>query len=367
MHRPPNPDLRIDTLTGRKVIVSANRSERPIHVAKPIAGQQTRDDPFLEGNEHETPSEQLALRLVGSDPDSAGWLLRVVPNRYPAVTQTSPATVSPPDVRAFPITPAIGYHEVVIECPDHRSRLADLSVAEVARILFAWQRRLEVLLPQPGIDAVHIFRNEGAMAGASLPHCHSQIIAAGFSVAGQSFRTGPINVARHVDTDHSVYDRWLSEELDAQRRIVSVSEDFVVVCPFASRVSGHIRLCPNSAGSRETVPFAELNDGPLREFAAMLLSVVKALHQWQGDIHFNLLLTLPPTKFPQSGPWMLDLIPRGSQFAGFELLTDVDIITTAPETAAAQLRDTMDWLTADADNVLLCPKDYHWFWQSPSR
>jgi galactose-1-phosphate uridylyltransferase len=87
---------------------------------------------------------------------------------------------------------------------------------------------------------------------------------------------------------------------------------------------------------------------------------VTALQRLLGELSYNLLLRLPPTAEPNAFPWLLDVVPRTGQFAGFELLTDTDIITTAPETAATQLRDVVEWTKADGNEESLWPPDYQW-------
>ena len=181
-----SPELRIDALTGRQVVVASSRSARPGNQIKfsLVPAGHSDDDPFLEGHESETPGEILALRKDESLPNRKGWLLRVVPNRYPAVVAgSSGASGRSHDHNNSASTQrhcAAGYHEVVIECPDLRTRLIELSPTEITRILYAWQCRVRSLRDIPKIEYVSVFRNEGYNAGASLPHCHSQILASEF-------------------------------------------------------------------------------------------------------------------------------------------------------------------------------------------
>ena len=351
MSQRPSTELRQDMLTGRSVIVAAHRSERPQHSAVHNAVAHEQYDPFLEGNEKDTPAESLALRQVDSQADQPGWLLRVVPNRYPAVTQTGHSENQQAS-EGFPSSAACGFHEVVIECPDRRTRLADLSVVEVTRILTAWQVRFNVLSAEPDVDTVNIFRNEGALAGASLPHCHSQILA---TQRVPSAIPHPHNVGTA-----SRYSQWMKQELTSRDRIITEDQQLVVVCPFASRVAWQVRICPNVCSGQPPIPFGEVSVSSLQTVAAKLLSVVTALQRLLGELSYNLLLRLPPTAEPNAFPWLLDVVPRTGQFAGFELLTDTDIITTAPETAATQLRDVVEWTKADGNEESLWPPDYQW-------
>ena len=93
------PELRIDPLTGLRTIVAGERATRPGGGmrADPRPPVDPDADPFREGHEDRTPPELFALRPNGGAPDSPGWLVRVVPNLYPAL--------SLPDEEARPAAP----------------------------------------------------------------------------------------------------------------------------------------------------------------------------------------------------------------------------------------------------------------------
>lgn len=367
-------EKRTDILTGRQVLVAAQRSARPSQgLPQPVVSNDLYD-PFLEGHEHQTPDERLALRSSASIANQPGWLLRVVPNRYPAVQETtapSETTGATPSVVAvqpdhtdspFVINPAGGMHEVVIECPDHRCRMVNLTVWEVARVLMAWQKRLHDLATLPQIQAVSIFRNEGVHAGASLPHCHSQIVGTHFvnDIVQRRTKILQADLQRRRSAKTCLYQWWLQSELSAATRVISANSQLVVLCPFASRAAWQVRLCPVAEACYAADPFEHLSGEFLVELASKLHSVVTALHQICGAVSFNVVLSLPPAKQPELYPWMLDVLPRTGHMAGFEILTDCEIITMAPETAAAEFRKTAVWNNLPFDSHCLTPQDYHW-------
>lgn len=77
------------------------------------------------------------------------WVVRVVPNLYPAFER----------------------QEVVVHSPRHVRTFAELSDEEVAAVAEAWAaRRAE------GAGWVHACVNEGRAAGSSLAHSHSQLV-----------------------------------------------------------------------------------------------------------------------------------------------------------------------------------------------
>lgn len=344
------------------MIIAADRELRPVPLQLGHADATAAHDPFLEGEEAHTPSERLALRRCESGVDQTGWLVRVVPNRYPAVIQADecpvrPAEVSAREQRPPQKMPLHGFHDVVIECPDHRTQLTQLSVEEIARVLLAWQQRVVQLQQDGRFPQVRIFRNQGATAGASLPHCHSQIVATALTddTARQPLWTG-----RCLDGtgENPIYTAWYEEELRTAERVLRSTPQLLVVCPFASRFAWQTRICP---GPDMPARFERLSVTQLSRVAAHLRLLCLALEQLSPNVGCNLSLILPPGDEPTAFPWMLDVLPRPGRIAGFELMTGLNIVTVSPETAARQFRDTIDWTdTAAAASQRITPVGYEW-------
>ncbi|MCA9085130.1 MAG: hypothetical protein KDA81_13795 [Planctomycetaceae bacterium] len=368
-------ERRVDILTGRHVIVATNRSTRPVHTAMPQMQKNAAAcgdlDPFLEGHESQTPNESLALRTLSSRANQPGWLLRIVPNRYPAVRsalddgrETRMKTQS--SVGCFGRTAATGVHDVVIECSDHRRHLGELDSTEVARILMAWQRRIQQIATKPEIRAVFVFRNEGAGAGASLPHCHSQILATDFvpPQLGVRMNAGQSDIERSSPSGHSgvhkcAVQQWRDAELQAEERVICRTDHFDVICPWASRTPWQVRFVPV-----KSCEFTAVSSEALCDLAVLLRQTVRAQAAFSGAFPHNLSLVLPPVNDPHSFLWHLDFLPRVSCYAGFELGADVDILTTAPEAAAddyrREFRPSRNPFAPDTVPSDVVPEGYHW-------
>ncbi|MCP4175558.1 MAG: DUF4921 family protein [Fuerstiella sp.] len=353
--RTKTPCVRTDVLTGRQIIVAENRSDRPVTLTQSAAAPPAADDPFLAGSETLTPGETLALRAADSKPNEPGWLLRVVPNQYPAA-EFCVSDVSEPHETSgvFSSQSVQGIHEVVVECPDYRSRLADLSVGEVARILYAWQLRVRTLAALPWIKAICVFRNEGMGAGASLPHCHSQILATDFIGSRIARQTDRTQQSRQK-TGRCVVEEWLSSELAADQRVLLRDRHFAAICPFASRVPWQSRIVPLAVDRFEQIPAEQI-----LALAAQLHAVAAAVRAVADNVNHNVILTLPPTATPGAFLWHLDLLPRPNRMAGFEFGTDVDILAVSPETTAAQLRAHLPPVVTPCDADALCPDGFKW-------
>ena len=346
------PSLRTDALTGHSVIVAPDRGSRPGATQRGPQLQHPEDgDPFLEGCESATPGEVLALRESDSAPNTPGWLIRVVPNRFPTL-----APAAQPPARSHDLLPqsiVFGAHDVVIESPDDRQQLMQTTPPEFARVLFAWRRRIEQLERNPDIAAVSAFRNEGFRAGASLPHVHSQIVgmnAVPHEIAGRLQRA----IDYRQRTGRDLFDDLCAAELHEERRIIDASSDLLIYCPFAGRVAWQVRFVARSASQQQ---YSAASSRLLGRLAAAIHSTVDAITQIIGEFAFNLVLIQSPVGRREM-PWYIDLIPRTAGSAGFEFTTDVDIVTTAPEFAAEQLRNAIHWTSAESS--LIEPAGYEW-------
>jgi len=127
-------ELRVDPLTGLKSIIAAGRATRPgagfaVEAAEPVDPER---DPFLEGHEDRTPPEVWAHRPGGGPPDTPGWLVRSVPNLFPAVRLDAEAPPPHPSPDLFTAQAAAGVQEVIVNAPLPVSSLADLTPEHVA-------------------------------------------------------------------------------------------------------------------------------------------------------------------------------------------------------------------------------------------
>ncbi len=318
----------------------------------PVLQNPSDGNPFLEGRESRTPEERLTLRRSDSQPNQPGWLVRVVANQYPAVNSDVPPTqVAAGDLIGQ--LPVGGLHEVVIESPAPHRRLTELSAAETARVLLAWQRRVRVVERLPTIESVTVFRNEGFSAGASLPHVHSQILAVNSVPPQMQQRLQRMEQYRRQHGSSLLLD-LLRTELSDELRIVTAGSGSVVLCPWAGRVAWQVRVAPAPS---VMAPFADCPESVLIDVASHLHAAAVAVDACAGPLAMNVLLVQPPPDCPDQS-WYLDLMPRCARMAGYELATDVDIVTVSPESSAELLRPVLAVVEPAADEVI--PPEYAW-------
>jgi UDPglucose--hexose-1-phosphate uridylyltransferase len=163
------PELRRDPVTGRWVIISTDRQKRPddFHFERvTVAGRE--HCPFCPGHEAMTPPEVLAYRQPGGQPNTPGWEVRVVPNKFPALQVEG--TVDRLGDGMFDRMSGIGAHEVIIETPDHDRTLAMQSEAEIEARAVGLPRAHARSEARLRLRYILIFKNHGAAAGATLEH-----------------------------------------------------------------------------------------------------------------------------------------------------------------------------------------------------
>jgi len=333
------PELRTDWLTGRTVFIAENRAERPNEFSDAgSAGPESRLCPFCPGQEQITPPAVHELL------DAQGrWQIRVVPNKYPAVTleavaaggSVAGAGEPPAATSNASIAPAIGVQEVIIESPLHIDRTSALSLWEVRNVLGTYAQRLRHWRDDGRFAYGLLFKNQGPRAGASLAHLHSQLIALPAVPPAVAAELGR---AEQDYREHRVcpYCRVLREELSGGERVVFQSESFVAFCPPASWQPYEVWLLPADHSSS----FEDLRPEGLDQLAQAFRELILRIEAIMPEPAYNLLLRTAAWdgRGGDWSHWRMELLPRVTALAGFELASNFFINPVAPERAASKLR-----------------------------
>ncbi len=339
------PELRRDPIQRRWVIIATERARRPTDFSHEAASTRSAAFyPFVPGNEDQIPPEIFAFRDAGTKPDTPGWRVRVVPNKFPALETEGDAERQ--DVGLYDRMSGVGAHEVIVETPEPHESLASMDVEHLALVLKAYRERLAALMRDPRFRYVLIFKNHGLEAGASLAHPHTQIIATPIT---------PKTVALELDSARAYYSAekrcifcdLMNQELEDGSRIVFSDERFVVYCRYASRFPFEMMLLPRAHGHR----LQDADDETLRFMAAALRETLQRLRAGLNDPPYNFMLhTAPSTEAParhadywstraSDWHWHLEIFPRVTKTAGFEWGTGFYINPVPLEEAAKFLRE----------------------------
>jgi len=313
------------------VIVAPERGKRPSDFRAQSPSPTAADEcPFCPGNEHLTPPE------IARTPGPAGWAVRVVPNKFPALADYPELELGKKG--PFRRATGLGAHEVIIDSPDHSRDLDRLPLEQVERVVDMYIARLGALRSAGRFQYVQLFKNHGKGGGASLAHPHTQIIA---TPVLPPEAQGRLSAARRHFAAHGrcLICQLVEEELAAGERVVEEGGHFLILSPYDARFPFELLVLPRAHSHR----FVELSGEGRTSFARALQGALSRLSSLLGDVPYNFVLHTAPCGGDWPGiedwyHWHLEIIPRLTQLAGFEWGTGMFINPMSPEAAAEHLR-----------------------------
>jgi UDPglucose--hexose-1-phosphate uridylyltransferase len=329
------PELRKDPVTGRWVIIAIDRAMRPTDFIRekvvPVGG---RFCPFCPGNEEKTPPEILAFRPNGTRPNTPGWTLRVVPNKFPALRVEG--DLNRQGEGLYDKMNGVGAHEVVVGTPDHNATLGGLSDREVEDIFWAFRERILDLKKDRRLNYILVFKNHGEAAGASLEHTHSQLIA--LPVVPKRVREEMDGAKRYFDyKERCIYCDIIRQELMTGTRIILETDDYLAISPYASRFPFETFILPKKHYSH----YEEMEASSIQKLAWIQRVMIRKIEKVLEYPAYNMMIHSAPI---QENPvqhyhWHIEVIPKLTKVAGFEWGTGFYINPTPPEDAARFLRE----------------------------
>ena len=327
-------ELRKDPVTGRWVIISSERGRRPSDFQEAPPKRKGGFCPFCAGNERFTPPEILAYREPGTVPNSQGWSLRVVPNKFPALKIEG--NLDKTGIGLFDKMNGIGAHEVIIENPSHEMTMSKLPERKIEDILWAYRDRVIDLKKDPRFQSILIFKNEGEAAGASLEHSHSQLIALPII---------PRQVSEEIEgarlyynyKERCIYCDIVRQEMYAEERNVAENEHFLAITPFAARFPFETWIIPKT----HNACFDESQPWEYSSLARILKNVLQRLDKVLNIPPYNYIIHTCPlrSQMREFFHWHLEIMPKLIRIAGFEWGSGFYINPTSPEEAAKFLRE----------------------------
>jgi len=296
-------EIRKHYFQDKYVIISPKRGQRP-HIVK-VCAEDTSKTPecFM------CPGGKV--NLVYEIPDlKGGWLIRVIKNLYPAL--------SPDNKYAY------GRQEIIIESPDHKKEIHELSTEHIKKVLDVYSERYESLIKMKKIRYVLVFKNEGGKAGESIDHAHSQIIA--LPMVPPLIRE-EINAVDNyqIENQSCPYCDIIKNEKKSVR-VAWEDKNIFVLCPYASEFPYEAWFMPKKHLSSlhdmnrdEKHSLAEAMKHIIEKVESIGLSYNYFFHNSVDDCGHHMILKLEP---------------RPNVWAGLELGTGVIINSVPPEDAA---------------------------------
>jgi UDPglucose--hexose-1-phosphate uridylyltransferase len=203
-------------------------------------------------------------------------------------------------------------------------------------VIHAYIDRLRELSAKSYVKYVSIFRNYGQQAGASLSHAHSQIITTPIV---------PAVIQEELAASKEFYEEQgkcvfcdIIEQESKGPRLIYDDADFVVFAPYASINPMEFCIMPK----KHAANILSLSDGEVAALAKTLKASLKALKDLVNDPPYNYGFHITVNGDAEDYyHWHLEVHPKLSIWAGFEISTGIYINTVTPETAAESLREAI--------------------------
>lgn len=333
-------------------MIATERAKRPsdwkaAQKAEEDTPETDPDCPFCPGNERLTPPEAGALR-GDTKPDAPGWKVRVVPNKFPALVNPESLPEDDRDMPSIPgqvpedldtamywRSPGAGAHEVIVESTLHNGTLGSYTTGHLKDILSVLRERVLLLYDRDVVKYVQVFKNHGERGGASLAHPHFQIVALPVLptvIANEGLRQKDYEAR----TGRCLFCDLVEREIEKDVRVISKSDRFVALSPFASRYSYETMVVP-----RKHIPsYPALTEEDLSSLAETIGGLFSRYEALFSSMPYNMIFHGMPDMALGGRKWPyhfhIHVYPRLNTEAGLELGTGVHINPSPPEAATKQ-------------------------------
>ncbi len=326
-----NSELRQDLVSGDWIIIAPGRVGRPHDIIHKLAKRKRapkRGCPFENPQAFGNPEPFLSY------PSRQKWQLQVLENKFPAVRHQNLCGILAKH-GPYSVFPPIGHHDVVVT-RDHDKNFTRLSNEDANLVFQAFRDRYLMLYNDQCLSYVSIFHNWGPLAGASIYHPHYQIIALpvippdvqhSFNGSGRYFK-------EHKECVHCAMIAW---EIKEKKRIIFENNEAIAFAPFVSRNPFEVRIFPK----RHLAFFENAYDQVIESVVQALQKVLRFLEKRLKDPDYNFFIHTAPLKNKndfQHYHWHIEILPKISTRAGFELGTGVEINAVDPDEAAKLLK-----------------------------
>jgi UDPglucose--hexose-1-phosphate uridylyltransferase len=274
----------------------------------------------------------MAFRPDHSKPDTPGWSLRVVANKFPALNVEGELNREGDGI--FDKMDGVGAHEVIIECPDHNLTLSSMPLKSVEDTLWAFHHRMMDLKKDKRFKYILVFKNEGDDAGASLEHTHSQLIA--LPIVPHLVEEELYQSQKYYNyKERCIFCDIIRQETTSKLRVTSENDDYIAIAPFASRSPFEIMIMPKKHESN----FMSSNSFNL--LSHIIQHTLKQIDKVLELPPYNMMLHTSPFKDEENDyyHWHIEIIPKLTKIAGFEWGSGFHINPTPPEEAAKFMKE----------------------------
>ncbi len=325
---------RRDPITGRWIIVDISEPKNHQQFELAPLTKKGGTCPFCEGNEKMTPPEVEAVRDEKSQPNSPGWSVRVVSNKFPALRIEG--NLDKRGIGLYDMSNGVGAHEVIIETTEHYKDLADLSPHQIRNVIFKYRSRSLDLERDVRFQYILLFKNHGEKAGASLEHTHTQLVA--LPIVPKRVREELKGAREYYNyRDRCVFCDMINQEKEDKVRIIQENNHFISFAPFVSRFPFEVWILPKIHNPH----FKSIDDNSADDLAVILKDALARIKTLLKDPAYNFIIHTSPIRngMNEEFHWHLEIMPKLTTVAGFEWGSGFYINPTSPEEAAKCLKE----------------------------
>ena len=331
--------LRQDPVSGEWIILAPGRAARPRFLdekKKPRKPAPKRTCPFEDMKRSGNWPPILAY------PDAAHWKFVLIPNKYPALAHSASCAL-PMKRGMYRVMEGAGTHDLLVT-RDHNKNFAELDPKIAEQLFFMLQERHRMMAKDPCAAYVSSFFNWGPQAGASIWHPHYQTL---------TMPIVPPHTARSVSCAEAYFNRhhrcvrcdMIKAEKKEKVRIVSENDHAIAIVPFASKQPFEVSILPK----RHLSHFGSTPASVAGSVARLLQGAMKSMKKELNDPDLNFFIHGAPlsghgakrkalSAVQKAHHWHIEVVPKISIPAGFEISTGIYINVVDPDAAAKMLR-----------------------------
>ncbi len=332
-------ELRYDIASKDWVVIATGRAKRPesFKKEKRIRERSAKKDcPFCKIETQKTPVlivNKGKVMSLGSKGEIPEWTTAVIPNLYPAFVAQGKLDEKT-EGKFYKTVRAVGHHEVIIT-KNHDKSSALMKKKEIKEVIDVYQSRYLDLMEEPFVNYISIFHNHGRDAGASIYHPHSQLITT--PLIDPDVKKALLNSKSYYRKNKKcIYCEMIKWERKIRKRIVFENKEFLVICPFASKMAFQMIITP-----KKHLPyFEEITEEQKKYLAQAFQKALSKLYKGLNNPAYNFYLHTAPCdgKDYSFYHWHWTILPKTSIHAGFELGAGMEISTIEPEKASQYLK-----------------------------
>ncbi len=319
-------ELRRDPVSGSWVVVGFAR----------IKPTDLNACPFCPGNEH------LTGMPIREFKDASGqWLVRCFPASNPAFRIEAAENKRAEGM--YDKMGNVGAHEIVVENRSHTKTLSQFDDDELILLLDMYMERIVDLKKDARFKHVQVFRNHGELAGSFIFHPHAHVLATAIIPDG-TYLELTNSKDHYLQKERCLLCDITAQEIRQNKRVVSLTDNFLAFCPFAPRFPFEVWVLPRFHAHA----FESFTDRPLqREFTHLFLDVMRRIERVRSS--YTITFHTTPSKMVERASereipiedyvhWHVEITPRDARSSRYKREDEFHIVSVTPEEAATILK-----------------------------